>query len=115
MANFIYIEDYSKSGKMAISLRVFEEIIKKALENIPDVSLSDSKMKKKQIIKLHSPVVTTIRRGIVHTWVSVDIKKTIAPVEACTMIQNEITRAFLAVTDQVPFDVQVKVESILDA
>ena len=115
MANFIYIEDYSKSGKMAISLRVFEEIIKKALENIPDISLSSQKMKKRQIIKLHRPVETTIKRGIVHTWVAVDVKKTITPVEACSIIQNEITRAFLAVTDQVPFDVQVKVESILDA
>ena len=113
MANFIYIDNYTKTGKMAISLRVFEEIITKALASIPDVSLSTNSMKKKQIIKLHKPVQTTIKKGIVHTSVYVDIKKTITPHHACEIIQHEITRSFLAVTDQVPFDVQVKVESIL--
>lgn len=115
MAQFIYIDNYSKTGKMAISLRVFEEIIENALLNIPDVSLSSKNMKKKHIIRLHKPVETTIKRGIVHTWVSVDVKKTMSPQEACALIQDEIVRTFLAVTDQVPFDVQVKVESLLDA
>lgn len=115
MAQFIYIDNYSKTGKMAISLKVFEQIIENALLNIPDISLSSKTMKKKQFIRLHKPVETTIKRGIVHTWVSVDIKKTISPRQACALIQDEIVRSFVAVTDQVPFDVQVKVESILDA
>lgn len=115
MAQFIYIDNYYNTGKMAISLRVFEQIIENALNNIPDVSLSAKSMKKKQIIRLHKPVETTIKRGIVHTWVSVDVKKTMSPQDACSLIQDEIVRTFLALTDQVPFDVQVKVESIIDA
>lgn len=115
MAEFIYIDNFSKTGKMAISLRVFEEIIKKALGNLPDISLSQKSTKKKQLIFLHKPVETTIKRGIVHTSVSVDIKNNITPHDACSIIQNEITRTFLAFTDQVPFDVQVRVESILNA
>ena len=50
MAEFIYIDNFSKTGKMAISLRVFEEIIKKALSNLPDISLSQKSTKKKQLI-----------------------------------------------------------------
>jgi hypothetical protein len=38
-----------------------------------------------------------------------------SPQQVCSLIQDEIVRSFLAVTDQVPFDVQVRVESFLDA
>ena len=41
MAQFIYIDNYSKTGKMAISLRVFEEIIVKSNTDGSNVRIKD--------------------------------------------------------------------------
>jgi uncharacterized alkaline shock family protein YloU len=70
-------------------------------------------MKRNQKIRLNRPVQTTIRRGIVHVWVAVDVAKGTNLQEVTHNIQDEITNAFLMATEQVPFDVQVKVISII--
>jgi hypothetical protein len=113
MAEFIYIDNYSKTGKMGISVKVFEQIVVNALNKIPNVSCSSKKMKKNQNIHLNRPVQATIKKGIVHIGVFVDVKKEISPIEATSIIRDEIITSFMAVTDQVPFDIQVKVESLI--
>ena len=46
-------------------------------------------------------------------WVAVDVAKGTNLQEVTHNIQDEITNAFLMATEQVPFDVQVKVISII--
>ncbi len=112
MSNFVYIDNLSKRGKTAISYHIFDQLVTKALESLPNVSVS-KKMNKAQKILLQRPVKTTIRQGIAHVWVSVDVKEGTDVLEASTMIQQEVVNTFLTIAEHVPFDVQVKVESII--
>ena len=113
MADYIYIDNYAKKGKIAISQHVFDSLVYSALANVSGIALSSAHMKKNQMIRLNRPVQTTIIRGIVHVWVAVDVVKGTNLQEVTKTIQDEITNAFLVSTEQVPFDVQVKVISII--
>ena len=113
MADYIYIDNYAKKGKIGISLNLFDALVTNALSNVKGIALSNAHMKKNQKIRLNRPVQTTIRRGIVHVWVAVDVVKGTNLQVVTKNIQDEITNAFLIATEQVPFDVQVKVISII--
>ena len=113
MADYIYIDNLAKKGKIGISLGVFDALVTSALSNVKGISMSSAHMKKNQKIRLNRPVQTTIRRGIVHVWVAVDVAKGTNLQDVTLNIQNEITNAFLIATEQIPFDVQVKVISIV--
>ena len=113
MADYIYIEKKKKKGKIAISQSVFDSLVGAALNNVKGISLSSAHMKRNQKIRLNRPVQTTIRHGIVHVWVAVDVVKGTNLQTVTANIQDEITNAFLIATEQVPFDVQVKVISII--
>ena len=113
MADYIYIDNFAKKGKIAISQSVFDSLVMNAINNISGISLSSAHMKKNQKIRLNRPVQTTIRHGIVHVWVAVDVVKGTNLQDVTKEIQDEITNTFLIATEQVPFDVQVKVISII--
>ena len=113
MADYIYIDNYAKKGKIAISQSVFDSLAATALSNIQGISLSSAHMKKDQKVRLNRPVQTTIRHGIVHVWVAVDVVKGTNLQVVTRDIQEEIANVFLMATEQVPFDVQVKVISII--
>ena len=113
MADYIYIDNYAKKGKIAIAQSVFDELAASALSNVKGISLSSAHMKKDQKIRLNRPVQTSIRHGIVHVWVAVDVVKGTNLQVVNRDIQEEIANVFLMATEQVPFDVQVKVISII--
>ena len=113
MADYVYIENFANKGKIGISLNVFDALVTNALSNVSGISMSSAHMKKNQKIRLNRPIQTTIRHGIVHVWVAVDVTKGTNLQEVTHNIQDEITNAFLMATEQVPFDVQVKVISII--
>ena len=113
MADYIYIDNYTKKGKIAIAQSVFDSLAATALSNVPGISLSSAHMKKDQKIRLNRPVQTSIRHGIVHVWVAVDVVKGTNLQAVTRDIQEEIANVFLMATEQVPFDVQVKVISII--
>ena len=113
MADYIYIDNYAKKGKIAISQSVFDSLATTALGNVPGISLSSAHMKKDQKIRLNRPVQTSIKHGIVHVWVAVDVVKGTNLQVVTRDIQEEIANVFLMATEQVPFDVQVKVISII--
>ena len=113
MADYVYIDNYAKKGKIAISQSVFDSLVSTALNNVEGISLSSAHMKKDQKIRLNRPVQTTIRHGIVHVWVAVDVVKGTNLQVVTRNIQEEIANVFLMATEQVPFDVQVKVISII--
>ena len=113
MADYIYIDNYAKKGKIGISLNVFDSIVTNALSNVSGISLSNAHMKKNQKIRLNRPVQTTIKHDIVHVWVAIDVIKGTNIQDVTREIQDEIANAFLIATEQIPFDVQVKVISII--
>ena len=113
MADYIYIDNYAKKGKIGISLNVFDALVTNALNNVKGIALSNAHMKKNQNIRLNRPVQTTIKHGIVHAWVAIDVVKGTNLQDVTHSIQDEITNVFLIATEQIPFDVQVKVISII--
>ena len=76
-------------------------------------NLSSKMLKKNQKFRLNRPVRTTIHRGIVHVLVSVDVNKGTDLQKVIGEIQEEVNNTLLYTAETVPFDVQVKVESIL--
>lgn len=112
MADHVYINNYSNKGKLAISRNVFDSVVSNTLERL-NVNKSRKQMKRNQRFRLNRPVQTTIRHGIVHVWVAVDIPKGENIQAISRKIEEEIADSFLAMTDQIPFDVQVKVETLI--
>lgn len=112
MANYVFIQNYSKKGKIGISLGVFDALVMDSLAKVKgiDVSLQESKKNKK--IKLHKPITTSLLRGILHVSVLIDVAKGENIQNVCNAIQEEITNTLLACTEQIPFDVQIKVMSL---
>ena len=113
MADYVYIDNYAKKGKIGISLSVFDALVTDALSRVPNVSMSSAHMKRNQNVRLNRPVQTKIARDIVHVWVAIDVVKGTNLQDVTRTIQEEITNSFLVATEQVPFDVQVKVVSII--
>lgn len=112
MANYVFIQNYSNKGKIGISLGAFDTLVMQSLTKVKgiDVSLQESKKNKK--IKLHKPIQTTLSRGILHVAILIDVAKDQNIQIVCKAIQEEITNTLLACTEQVPFDVQIKVMSL---
>ncbi len=109
MAEYVYLNDYSSKGKLGISAKVYDGLVDKALKTL---GISTT-LKKNKEARLTKPVYTTIKNGIIHVWLSVDVTRGTDIQELSKKIEDEIAREFKAYTDQVPFDVNVKAHSIV--
>ncbi|MCD8204914.1 MAG: hypothetical protein LUC16_03725 [Coprobacillus sp.] len=109
MAEYVYINEYSSRGKLAISARVYDGLVDKALKSL-DITTT---LKKNKEARLTKPVYTTIKNGIIHVWLCVDVTRGTNIQELSKKIEDEIAGQFKAYTDQVPFDVNVKTNSIV--
>lgn len=114
MADYVYINNYSQKGRIAISPEVFTSLVESALKNVPGISVATKKSsKKKYDFRLNSPVKTKIHHGIVHVSVYVDVMKDANLQQISFRIQEEINNILLLTTEQVPFDVNVKVMNLI--
>lgn len=113
MADYVYIDNYSKKGKLAIAPEVFVSLVETALQNVPGVSKPEKNLKKKDSFRLNSPITARIHHGIVHVSVCVDLVKNANIQEITRRIQDEVNNILLLATEQVPFDVQVKVMNLI--
>ena len=113
MANYVYLDDYSKRGKLGISYRVFDQLVTSSLMNVKGVSKSEKLLKRNQFIPLNRPVQTYIVKDIVHIFIYIDVKKGSDIKVVTNQIQEEIYNSLMIITEQVPINVQVKVESII--
>ena len=114
MADYILINNYSKRGELGISARVIEKVAAEALLKVPGVASSKKSMKKKHKARISSPVRVEIHKGIVHIEMSIDVVKGNDLQVVTSKIQEELNDALTASIEQVPFNVQVKVESIIE-
>lgn len=113
MARYVYIENYNSKGKIAISRAVFDSLVSLSLSKVDGIAMSSSRMKKDQRVRLNRPVITTITHGIVHVWVAIDVKKDADLRATIKDIEEEIEHTLLIATETIPFDIQVKVESLI--
>ena len=113
MANYLFIENYSNKGKIGISLNAFDSLVALSLQKVKgiDHSMNETKKKKKKI-KLHKPISTSISKGILHIALFIDLAKEENIQNVCKTINEEVSNTLLESTEQIPFDVQVKVMSL---
>ena len=113
MAEYIYIDDMSNRGTLAINYRVFDSLVNEAISRVKGIAKSSKLLKKNQKFRLNRPVRTSIHRGIVHVLVTVDVNKGTDIQKVISEIQEEVNNTLLLTAETVPFDVQVRVETIL--
>ena len=113
MADYVYLDDYSKKGELGISYRVFDQLVTSALLNVKGITKSQKQIKKNQFIRLNRPVQTYIVRDIVHVWIYIDVVKGKNIQAIVNEIQDEVYNSLMLITEQVPVNVQVKIESII--
>ncbi len=113
MADYVYIDNYTQKGKTAIYKDVFCSLVMSALKNVPGISKPEKILKKKHEFRLSQPVNVKIHHGIVHASICVDVNKNANLQEITRRIQDEVNNILLLTTEQVPFDVQVKVNSLI--
>ena len=74
---------------------------------------SQKLIKRNQFIILNRPVQTYIVRGIVHVWIYIDVTKGSNIQDVVSSIQKEVYNSLLLITEQIPVNIQVKIESII--
>ena len=114
MADYVFIQNYSKNGKMGISHIVFDEIATIASDKVEGVAVSTGKKnsKKQRAFFLHHPVTCDIKNGIVDVNVAVVINSMANVNQVCLKIQEEVANAITSMTELVPFNINVKVTGI---
>ena len=113
MAKYLFIKNFENKGKIGISLNVFDSLVTLSLKNVKGIDLNCNETKKRnKKIKLHKPVSTSISKGILHVSLFFDVAKEENIQDVCKTINEEVSKTLLASTEQIPFDVQVKVMSL---
>lgn len=115
MADYVYLENYSKNGKMGFSHIVFDQIAAIATSKVTGASLEkkndDDKNKKTKNVKafkLHRPVTCDIRNGIVSVKIDVIVNAQHNVNQVLIKIQEDVANAILSMTEIIPFTVNVK-------
>ena len=113
MTKYLFIENFQSKGKIGISLNAFDSLVSLSLQKVKGIDLSCNETKKRnKKIKLHKPVSTSISRGILHVSLFIDVAKEENIQNVCKTINEEVSNTLLESTEQIPFDVQVKVMSL---
>ena len=110
MAEYVYIQNYTRRGNLAISSSVFDQIVSIAVEKVKGAKLK--KTGKKSLFTLHKPIHCEIKDGKVNTDVNVIISSEYNVNEVCLKIQEEVAYAITSMTEFIPFCVNVKVVGI---
>lgn len=113
MAEYLYIQDYSKKGKLGISRQCFEEIIALSTKKIHGVETAENKRNNKFIFSFHKPVSCEIVNGKVQINVQVKVKQGNNIDKICNDIQEQIADDITSMCELVPFSIKVKVVSII--
>ena len=112
MAEYVYIQDYSKRGKLGISKKCIEEIISISTNKILGVETANSQ-NKKFAFSFYKPISCEIVNGKVQINVQVKIKQGHNIETICTNIQEQIAEDITSMSELVPFSIKIKVGSII--
>ncbi len=110
MADYVFIDNLTNKGKIGISYLAFENLVNEAILNVPGVAKSSRQLKKDQRFRLNRPIKITIRNGVVHVWLAIEINSNVDKDEVKQLLEKEIHLALNEATEQVPFDIEIKIE-----
>jgi uncharacterized alkaline shock family protein YloU len=108
MAQYVYINNYSKLGTMAISHFVFYQIAEHATNKIRGAKVKASSSR----FNMFRPIQVSIHKGLVTVGVTVSLSKQVNLQYVTEKIQEEIASALSLYTEMVPFRIDVKVANI---
>lgn len=111
MSSYVYIENYNKLGTMALSREVFEQIVHEVTDSLTNNSKDNDKTTKKLITLCHQPKVM-IRNGQVNVSIDVNIARGQNVASLCKELQEEIASSLTALTEMIPFRIDIKVINI---
>ncbi len=110
MADYVFIDNLTNKGKIGISYLAFENLVNDAILNVPGIAKSSRQLKKDQRFRLNRPIKITIRNGVVHVWLAIEINSNVDKDEVKQLLEKEIHLALNEATEQVPFDIEIKIE-----
>ncbi len=111
MADYAYIQNYSKRGALGISRKVFEQIAYNATERVLGVKL-DAK-KQKSPFRLVRPISVILHHnGQVDIRIEVTIKKGNDVKVVCENIQKEVRYSLEQMVEQAKVNITTKVLKI---
>ena len=103
MSDYIYINQFGKSGQLAISRNVFARL---AQEAVGHTSVKNS-------AKVSKPVKVVFKKdGRVELGVRVTIKKGAKLTDVCEELQKEIAHALEVYVESIPFEIEISVDEI---
>lgn len=113
MAEYSFINNYTKNGSLAIHRGVFETIAIKATNKIEGASVSKGNNKGHKF-QLYNPISITIDKGgKVNIKVEVSLSKGTDVHKVCMEIQERIAQNLMLLCEIVPFNIVTKVVSII--
>ena len=113
MAEFVYIQDYSKAGKLGINRQVFEKICSVVTNRISGVSTKENKKKNQNpLFTFDKPVHCDVINNKVIVQIQVIVRQGVNVDEICTLIQQEVADALTTMVETVPFSIKIKVAGI---
>lgn len=110
MAEYVYIQNYTKKGTLGISRVVFDQIVSIVTNKVQGVRIQPNS--DKFIFTFHKPVRCEIRNGKVLVSIQVRVAKEAKVSMVCSTIQEEVANALTSMTELVPFSVNIKVTSV---
>ncbi len=113
MAEYIYIQNYTKRGKLGISKKCFEQIIAISTNKIQGVETAENQRNNKNLFSFHRPISCEIENGKLQINVQVKIKQGNNIDKICTNIQEQIAEDLTTMSELVPFSIKVKVVAII--
>lgn len=110
--NYYLLNNYSPYGKIGISHRAFTRIAEIATNHVAGAAITSKK--KAAIFQMTNPVKVYFRKdGKVDIQLDVSIKKGESVKNVCLDIQNNVADAIVMMCEAVPFNVHIKVSSII--
>lgn len=110
MVDYAYIQNYSKAGKLGISVNVYEQIVTEVTNRI--AGASTSKKKDNSPFRVHKPVQCKVVNGKVEAKIEVVINHDNNVDQVCQSIQEQVAEALQEMCEMVPFSIKIKVAGI---
>ena len=111
MSNYIYLDE-NKKGSLAISTDVICDLAKNSISKLDFFATSKKDLDKTHTFSLTKPISATIKNGIIHIKVYIDVTKDSDISKLCKKIIDEASNKIRFALGYQPFDVQVQVESL---
>ncbi len=112
MADYVLIKNYSNIGDLGISRKCFIAVANEAVKRVQGAEVTTGK---KEILSFNvkRPIQVFFKsNGQVEFDISIDVKGGNNVTKICTSIQEEVSNSLIAMTESVPFKINIKVASI---